>query len=278
MKKLVLLILCTILMLAGCQTGKTASTVETNGSTTNADGKEESYTLYKQTEHFRIFCLAQDKGCLTDLGNGFEAAYTQVTKDLDCIPDYTVDVMVYPEREVFHAAIGYTDSSGADAYVAAAAIGKQIYIVSPLNPGPARTYEHLVNGSPLHEFTHVIINDLANSDTWPENVPRWLNEGIACYEGGIPGPEDIFERELGIKVLSGTVPSFDELASYGPDFITSGGFYFTLPVGEFLVETYGFEKIRQLILAPDDYENIFGKTKQALWDEWVSYLKANHSL
>lgn len=276
MKKIILLILCALLMLAGCDTGKTA--VVTNGSSVNAEGNEEYYTLYKETKHFRIFCLAQDKGCLKDLGNGLEAAYTKVTKELNCPLEYKVDVLVYPDIEVFHAAIGYTDASVSDAYVTAAAIGKTIYITSPLNPGPARTYEHLVKSSTMHEFTHVVVNELAKSDTWPVNVPRWLNEGIACYQGGSPGPEDIMERELGVKIITAQIPSFKELASYGPDFIINGGFYFTLPVGKFLVETYGFEKIRQLILTPDDYESIFGKTEQELWDEWVEYLQANYSL
>jgi len=190
-----------------------------------------------------------------------------------------VDVLIYPDIESFHAAIGNTDTSSAADYTAAAAIGNTIYLTSPLNSGPVMTYEHLVTGSCAHELTHVIVNYMAKSDTWPLNIPRWINEGMACYEGGSPGaPESYMTSEMINRVLSDTIPSMEEMSSYGPDFTINGGYYFTLAAGKFLVENYGFEKVKQFILTPNDYEAAFGKTAQELWNEFTEYLNYNYGM
>ena len=238
---------------------------------------KESYALWKEAPHFIIYCLEQDKGCLDDLASGLEAAYAKVTSDLDCPLDYKVPVTVCPDIKTLHSAIGYAGGTGQDDYISAGTIGKNIYLVSPLNPGPVRTYEHMVRSSTMHEFTHVVINAITNSSTWPTDVPRWLNEGVASYEGGPPMPMEILKQQVANRVNQNRLPTFDNLASYGQDFITTGGYFFTLPAGSFFIETYGFVKVKQLILSPDDYQGIFGKSEQDLWDEWAEYVKANYT-
>ncbi len=235
--------------------------------------KKEASEKSMETEHFKIHYLEKDEACLKDLSEGFEAAYAKVTSDLDCELDYKAEVTVCPDLDSLHRAIGYARGTGQDDYISAATIGKRIYIVSPLNPGPARDYEHMVRSSTFHEFTHVVINKIASSDTWPTHVPRWLNEGIASYEGGPPMPPEILKMMVSKRVQAGQIPSFANLSSYGQDFITGGGYFFTLPAGEFLVEKYGFAKVKQLLLTPGDYEGIFGKPEQEIWTEWVEYLK-----
>lgn len=139
-------------------------------------------------------------------------------------------------------------------------------------------YDHLVTGSCAHEFTHVVINKLAKSDTWPLDIPRWINEGMACYEGGSPGPESYMKSEMISRVLSDEIPSMEEMSSYGPDFVINGGYYFTLAAGEFLVDKYGFEKVRQFVLAPDDYKGAFGISEQELWNEFTEYLNYKYGM
>ncbi len=238
---------------------------------------EKAYSLSKETANFRIFCREQDRGCLDDLADGLEAAYTKVTTDLDCTLNYKVTVTVCPDIKTLHSAIGYAEGTGQDDYISAGTIGRSIYLVSPLNPGPVRTYDHMVHSSTMHEFAHVVINEITNSNTWPTDVPRWLNEGVASYEGGPPMPMEIMRQQVSIRVKQDKVPTFDNLASYGQDFITTGGYFFTLPAGSYFIETYGFEKVKQLILSPADYQGIFGKSEQELWNEWVEYLAQNYT-
>lgn len=298
MKKLFYVLIGLVLIISGCSAGENTSVknettntassepspspAPSESSDDNADEsnsvKVNTYELLKETDHFRIYCLEQERDCLEDLAEGFERAYAKVTADLDCPLEYKVDVTVYPDVESLHKGIGYDDSKGVDYYISAATIGKRIFLTSPLNPGPVRTYDHMVNSSTMHEFTHVVINDITASDTWPESVPRWLNEGLACYQGGPPMPVDIMARQVRSSVLADRVPTFKELASYGMDFNQIGGYYFTLPAGAFFVEKYGFEKVKQLIVSPDDYEGIFGKSEQEIWDEWVEYLKENYAV
>ena len=300
MRKPVLFLLCAASLLAGCDarrgvvsgdgtslpsiasamnsSAQSSAQASTAHATAQQVGEtEKSYSLSKETANFKIYCKEQDMGCLDDLASGLEAAYAKVTSDLDCPLDYKVPVTVCPDIKTLHTAIGYTEGTGQDDYISAGTIGKNIYLVSPLNPGPVRTYEHMVRSSTMHEFTHVVINAITNSSTWPTDVPRWLNEGVASYEGGPPMPMEILKQQVANRVRQNRLPTFENLASYGQDFITTGGYFFTLPAGSFFIETYGFVKVKQLILSPDDYQGIFGKSDQELWDEWAEYVKANYT-
>jgi hypothetical protein len=284
MKKVFLVYISLIISLVtGCSTGKNAELNRTAGTDSlNTAGqnyvqlKSEAFELNKETDHFKIFCLEQDKSCLKDLSEGLEAAYSKVTTDLACPLAYKVEVTVYPGLEAYQTALGFENKTVADSYNTAATIGKKIYITSPLNPGPSRTYEHMVKSSPLHEFTHVVINEITSSDTWPAGVPRWLNEGVASYEGGAPMPENIMIAEVSSRSKLDRIPTFKELSSYGRDFNDAGGYFFTLPAGRFLIENYGFEKTKQLILSPDDFEGVCGKSEKEIWNEWVEFLKKNY--
>ncbi len=293
----VFLMLCAASLLAGCGEaepggGTLSPSLASAGSVSITSGEQagsapattrlageanEPYALWKETPHFKIYCLEQDKGCLDDLAKGLEAAYAKVTSDLDCPLDYKVPVTVCPDIKTLHSAIGYAEGTGQDDYISAGTIGRNIYLVSPLNPGPVRTYEHMTKSSTMHEFTHVVINEITKSSSWPLDVPRWLNEGVASYEGGPPMPLEILKQQVANRVKQNRLPTFENLASYGQDFITTGGYFFTLPAGSFFIETYGFAKVKQLILSPADYQGIFGKSEQELWDEWAEYVKANYT-
>ncbi len=292
MKKKLFFIAGFAILFAGCHTNDknlgTADPTQHDSSTAaisekpdtdmnNETAKPADDMQCSETEHFIMYYYEEDKDCLQDLNIGLESAYSQVTTDLDCPLEYKVDVTVYPDITSLHIAIGYSGGGAAANYITAATIGKHIFILSPMNPGPVRTYEHMVNSSTRHEFTHVVINEITHSRTWPNDVPRWLNEGIACYEGGPPMPESMMKQQISSGVVNDRIPTFDDMASYGEDYITKGGYFFALPAGKFFIETYGLSKVKQLLISPDDYVKIFGKTEKELWDEWVEYLKANYA-
>ena len=301
MKRMTFLLLFLVVLITGCSGRDTANSSDTSGAAgsqedilvvqqgTGESGQnseevtgnigeenQEESKLNKETEHFRIYCTEKDKDCLEDLGKGLESAYYKVTKDLDCPLDYKVDVTVYPDIKSLQQAVGL-GGTGADDYMTAATIGKRMHLVSPLNPGPVRDYDHMVNSSTFHEFTHVVINELTSSDTWPSQVPRWLNEGVASYEGGPPMPVYIMKQQVAARVSAGSVPSFEEMAGYGGEYNAVGGYFFILPAGTFFIEKYGFEKVKQLILSPDRFQDILGKSEQELWEDWLEYLKKNYT-
>lgn len=275
MKKLSVILCFMVLLLTACAKGNGTVPINNAAVPEMAGGNGAAYQS-KETEHFKIYYLQQDQDCLQDLSDGLEEAYDKVTKDLDHQLNYKAEVTVCPDIDALHTAIGYVKGTGQDNYITAGTIGRHFYLVSPLNPGPVRDYEHMTKSSTFHEFTHIVINDLTGSDTWPTEVPRWLNEGVASYEGGPPMPESIMKQQIAQRVRNNQIPSFENMASYGQDFITSGGYFFTLPAGAFFVEQYGFDKVKQLILNPDNYEDIFGKSEEKIWNEWTEYLKKNY--
>lgn len=267
MRRLLLLSCCIAILLTSCG-------LKESSNPSMAAKQTNGFTLHRDTEHFRIYYQEQDKECLDDLETGLEYAYSKVTTDLDNPLSYKVDIMVYPDIEQLKASINLT---GKDDYTSAGTIGKCVSMVSPLNPGSVRTYEHMVESTPLHEFTHVVVNDIRASDTWPIEVPRWLNEGIASYEGGSTIPEVYSNQVILNCLLSDDVPTFKVLSSYEDDYRDANGYCFALAAGNYMVNTYGFEKIKKLIESPGEYKKIFGKTEDEIWKDWGTYLKANYS-
>ena len=134
----------------------------------------------------------------------------------------------------------------------------------------------------FHEYTHAVIQDLTNG-----KCPTWFNEGLAEYEGAKDQPRSL--RKLTKASSEGRLVPWDQLSV---QFSTS------LPVDEvklgyeqshsivlFLVERYGFWRIRRLLKAVGDgrpWEVVFAEelhTKlsrlEAGWREWLSgFLKA----
>lgn len=47
---------------------------------------------------------------------------------------------------------------------------------------------------------------------------------------------------------------------------------------EYIVWTYGYEKLNALIADPDGFENIFGLTKDEIESNWIEYITIHYSL
>ena len=89
-------------------------------------------------------------------------------------------------------------------------LGKgKIIIASPLNPPPGSGFHNVLNTA-VHEFVHIIVNQI-NDDT-----PRWLNEGIASYEAK-DNDENWIKESVKNGLLSNMIPSFKDLDT-GDDF------------------------------------------------------------
>lgn len=117
MKKAAAIILCLILFFTGCATVKNTNSkigsenIASRESVNTEAAAEASLIMNKETDHFKIYCQSQDMDCLEDVGKGLEAAYKKVTTEFNCSLDNKVEVLIYPDIESFHAAIGNTDTS-----------------------------------------------------------------------------------------------------------------------------------------------------------------------
>lgn len=178
-------------------------------------------------------------------------------------PDVPVDIYVYPNYEDMRDAILYEPQwTGGLAY-------SDFSIIIMGVSGNA----DFDKGTIIHELTHALVG--RNAFTCIGFIPTWLNEGLAVYSEG--GPDSSMQAQFDIAIRDNTLfpirslgGNFSEipekaLLSYGQSY----------SVVKFMLETYGQEKMNQLLTALSDAEpvddalvRIYGVDTDGLDTQW----------
>lgn len=178
-------------------------------------------------------------------------------------PDIPVNIYVYPTYEDMRDAILYEPQwTGGLAY-------SDFSIIIMGISGDA----NFDKGTVIHELTHVLVG--RNAFTCIGFIPTWLNEGLAVYSEG--GPDSSMQSQLDIAMRDNTLfpirslgGNFSEipekaLLSYGQSY----------SIVKFMLETYGQEKMNQLLTALSDAEpvddaliRIYGVDTDGLDTQW----------
>lgn len=220
---------------------------------------KENNTLPEHYEDgiFIYKCMDQDPNVLKDIKNVLEEYYQSVCDDLEYQYTYKVVVEIYPDQKTYNEnvmdddLIGYPACSG----------NRRMQLVSPASPIK-------VSGIPynerllmaVHEFVHLMINEINNE------LPMWLNEGLASYEGS----SAIYEYFC--KTYFYQLPSI-ELNHLERN-------YYSIPAADiysysavhFIVEKFGFKKLNQLIRNPENFEKILSISKSDFNKQWNSFI------
>ena len=149
-----------------------------------------------------------------------------------------VKIEIYPDLKAYHAAVGRPDAPD---WSVGSVSGFGIKMVSPLNSGGVHTYEAMLQII-THEFTHVVERTLnPNMGT----SLRWLWEGTATYEAKqINGVSNTVKS----KIQSNSIPSLKQLEGSSTEFGNLGGYQFSYTIAEYIIKTYGYNKLRALII------------------------------
>lgn len=141
-------------------------------------------------------------------------------------------------------------------------IGTDVILTSPANPGPVHDYDNNKNAV-LHEIVHAYIS------TMNPYIRLWLTEGTALYlTNGEP-----FSKEY---IDDMNIPSYADTKTKNPiTFSNCGGYIFAHTYIEYIDVTYGWKSVLKL-LETEDYENIFNKSEEDIYNEWVNYIKNYH--
>jgi hypothetical protein len=219
--------------------------------------------LEKESEHFIFYFEASDSSVIDTIASRLEGSYSRITGDLRLVITGKTGVHVYPTLRDFHNAIGWPDAP--DWVVGLGSV--ELHVVSPLNPGPAHSYSTILDNVFIHEFAHVC--------TWKinRNLPIWLNEGFALYEGG-----PYYSEESVVEVYNnlGRIPGLDELNSSFDNFSSLGGYPLALTIATFIIETYGMEKMSAFIRTPSDYSIFSTSSKNEFQELWFEYVEVNY--
>jgi len=226
----------------------------------------DSLYLAKESMHFNFYSTPGDVPVLDTLAKTLESNYSRITDQLGVQIGGKINVKVFPDIKSFHAAIHSPDAPD---WMVGAWNGYALVMVSPLNPGSVHTYESLMQVI-VHEFVHLAVY-YARGDKGLDGLPRWLGEGYAQYEAG--QINDHIRKYVASSLAGTAPPSWAQLDSVSDmEFGNMGGYGLSVTIVDFLVATYGMDKLVLLIKEPENIELIYGLPKDTLEKQWIQYL------
>jgi len=232
-----------------------------------AGQNSDSLNLTKESQHFDYYSTPADIKVLDSLAKTLENNYSRITNHLGIQIIKKINVKVFPNIQAFHAAINLPDAPD---WVVGVWNADGLLMVSPLNPGSVHSYESLMQVS-VHEFTHMAVY-YARGNKGFTGLPRWLGEGYAQYEAG--QLNDRIRKFVESGLIGKAPPTWIQLDSVSDmEFGNMNGYALSVTIVEFLVVTYGFDKLVLLIKEPENIEIIYGLSKNALEKQWIQYLK-----
>lgn len=232
-----------------------------------ASQNNDSLKLAKESLHFDFYSTDADIKVLDSLATRLEKYYAGITHHLGIQINKKIKVKVFPNLKSFHAAINFPDAPD---WVVGTGYVDELMIVSPLNPGRYHTYESLMQVI-VHEFTHVAVYHV-RADKGMSGIPKWLSEGYACYEAG--QINDQIRKSIVFLLSEKELPTWAQLENTTETtFGQMNGYGISTTIVEFLIATYGFDKLVLLIKEPENIETIYGLSKDTLEKQWIRYLK-----
>jgi tetratricopeptide (TPR) repeat protein len=188
--------------------------------------------LEKRSMHFLVrFEGREAEGLVPDLLNTLEAAFRDLSLDLDYVPHETIIVLLYPNQS-------FRDITRSASWVGALNDGKIRIPVSGLTkmtPDLARVLKH--------ELTHSFVRQITVG-----RCPTWFNEGLAQLEEG--ATTTALGTQLARAFIDDRVPSFAKLE--GPFMGLSNdqvglAYAKSLAALEYLRDTFSMGEVRRLL-------------------------------
>jgi len=233
----------------------------------SAGQNTDSLILAKGSRHFSFYSTPGDIKVLDSLAVILENNYSRITNHLGIQIEKKINVKVFPDVRSLHVAINYPDAPD---WVVGSCNGEDLMMVSPLNPGSVHTYASLMQVI-VHEFVHIAVSYARGDKGWTV-LPRWLSEGYAQYEAG--QINDFIRKSVKSGLADKTPPSWAQLDKASVmEFGNMNGYGLSVTIVEFLVVTYGFEKLVLLIKEPENIETIYGLSKDKLEKQWIQYVQ-----
>lgn len=229
--------------------------------------KDYILNLIKEIQHFIINYTEFDNRCIDEVSEVLEKSYHRITSNYSQQLQKKLVIEIHPDHKRLHIALGFPDAP--DWVRGGLGIGK-IVIASPLNPPPGSKFNNVV-ATAVHEFVHIIVNKINTA------TPRWLNEGIACYEAKDNSVSWIV-KTVRNGLINNAVPALKDLDT-GDDFETffkRDGYQYSYTIVEAIINLFGYDKLRSFIKSPRSYEEFFGITEDEFQDRWKDYLSENY--
>lgn len=227
--------------------------------------KKFPYKLQHSNNYFDFYLDDKDINALTDLEKTLTENFLELTSIMQTSFENKIAVIIYPDIKEFHKAINFEDAPD---WVVGAAGKNELKMVSPLNPGRVHDYESLIK-SIVHESCHSVVMNMREQGQ--VGLPKWLDEGFAFYYAKQLTEEN--KRNLLKGIKQSDIPSWESLNNAGTaEFGDVNGYVYSALIVDFLINEYGYDTIRKLILQPNDFQTIFGLSELDLERKWIIHL------
>jgi hypothetical protein len=228
--------------------------------------------IYK-TDHFEIYYYPAMEQHLERVAGYAESAYQHISSDLRHDLAERVPLIIFKTHSEFeqqNVAPGLAREG-----VLAFAEGERHRMLLPIDQPSDLLYALIV-----HELTHIFQYDIIPVSLIRRNIPLWVNEGGAEYEGGIWDPHDLMQvRDAAVADI---VPKMSQMEGYGD----TGNVRLVYNLGhalyEFIEVRWGKDGVRQFLFAlrksaigggSSPYEEAFQMTAREFDQQFEKYLK-----
>lgn len=214
--------------------------------------------LQKENRHFKFYSTNEDKLVLIDLENILEKNYTSLTNKFNVTFSSPIIIKIYPTLLDLHNSLPLKNLKK---WNVGCLFNNEILMISPLNPGKFHTYDSLIKVI-IHEFIHLIISKITL------NAPLYLNEGLAIFHANQLNKGNKFYLKCKAKVS--LLPSISKIEEN--PFSFSQPYFLVGSLAEFLIHTYGYNKVLFLLTASmplDKFLNISYSTLNKNWRNFI---------
>ncbi|MGE0207290.1 MAG: hypothetical protein AB7R69_05585 [Candidatus Babeliales bacterium] len=221
-------------------------------------------SLYKETDHFKIYCTDVDCAVADNILDEAEVFFEQLTSDFNHkFEGSKILFNIYPDLVSFHKAIAW---DAAPDWVVAFHDKNSTTMCSPLNPGPHHSYASLMKSS-KNGLVQFFIHDTFKGQT----IPRWLYQGVTLYKTNYYSDQSINE----LFYEDGSLPLFEQLENVEDTlaFDKLNGFSASFWMVRFLNERWGWNTILGLLENYSNFEAILGITKKEFGEHWIEFIK-----
>ncbi|MBT4510767.1 MAG: hypothetical protein HOC20_00965 [Chloroflexi bacterium] len=221
-------------------------------------------------EDMDLYYHDRDSSFGQELTDGIEEKLTRIELDVDIPEDRKIQIFVYADTDEFQSAVLFLQE-----WTGGVAFTQYNIIVYGIRPDQLDWGKRTL----AHEITHILVEEATFGPFG--DLPTWLNEGLAEYAEG--EMSEHYKDVLATAIINDELISVTSLCSGFPANPDKATLAYTQSSSlvTYLVETYGWEKMRGLLEIFKDgstYDNaleeVYSFNIKGLEDEWKAYIGA----